>query len=286
MSTLSKVFVILNLVLSITFAVFVSYFYKHAQNWRAFYNELKVASDTTIKQKNLDIVDRDQVILGLTNKNAALRTEISARNGEISALNQEKNALQIEIQGQAATIKTLNNNAEKQTNLLASMKNDARQLQDKVNELQKQAEVAIREKDQALDTYHENELKLKDLNNILQACNESIHRLELENNSHQLIFNEMRRKGIPIDLGATPTITGNVTGLNRGVVMISVGSDDRVKEGYVFAIARGEHFICNIRIDKVWPDEASGVVLPDSLRPEANGQADIKVGDYVATHLQ
>ncbi len=287
MSTLSKVFVVLNLILSITFAVFVSYFYKHAQNWHAAYDTKKAEMEKTVADLKGEVADRDININGLNNKNGELRRMVSERETEIAKLNTEKSALQMDIQGQKATIETLNNNFTKLENLYAKKNDDARILQDKVNDLQGKIDAAVKAKDQALDAFNEGELKRNECTYLLSQLNEQIHKLSTENNNHQLIFAEMRRKGISIDsyMNVIPTVTGNVIGVKTGVVMVSIGADDGVKEGFVFTVVRGDHYVCNIRIDKVWPDMASGAVVPESLRPEANGQADVQVGDYVSTHL-
>ena len=45
------------------------------------------------------------------------------------------------------------------------------------------------------------------------------------------------------------------------IVILSVGSDDKVEEGHEFTVYRGEHFVARVQVSKVTSDMAGARVL-------------------------
>jgi hypothetical protein len=73
---------------------------------------------------------------------------------------------------------------------------------------------------------------------------------------------------------ADSPIRGQVTELRGDLATISVGSSDGVAEGMLFVIYRGFDYVCDLRVSKVEPNMAAGVIL--------NASTDPRVGDSVA----
>lgn len=84
---------------------------------------------------------------------------------------------------------------------------------------------------------------------------------------------------IKLQYTTVPLITGKVTSvsLTDDLVMINRGRDDKVKEGYEFAITRGGTRIGTLRVDRVFKGRSSARISQDGLKGK------VKQGDSVAT---
>ena len=288
MSTLSKIFVVLNLVLSIVFAVFVTQLYKQTQNWRQKHDELDVKTSAEIKKRDANIQELTLTVESLKGEVAhqrevffQLQAELSRKDTEIQGLSRDK------LQEQDKN-RSLTQDIARLTVDLSRAQDRARQLEDEREQGQQAKDAAIQEMERAQDAAHEWELQLNDMRNNLLAARESIVSKSTELEQYKMILQEMAQQGIPVDrfvVGATPLIEGRVVGILNGVVMISVGSDDGVREGYEFTVYRGDRYLCKIRIDKAFPDQAAGEILPDSLRPDASADDTVQANDHVSTRL-
>ncbi len=288
MSTLSKIFVVLNLVLSIVFAVFVTQLYKHTQNWRQKHDDLEVKTSGEKKKLETGIQDLNLTVESLKGEVAhqrelffQLQAELSRKDTEIQSLARDK------LQEQDKN-RSLTQDIARLTVDLSRAQDRARQLEDEREQSQKAKDAAIQEMERAQDAAHEWELQLNEKQNTLLALRESLTTKMAELEQYKMILQEMAQQGIPVDkfvVGATPLIEGRVVGVLNGVVMISVGSDDGVREGYEFTVYRGDRYLCKIRIDKAFPDQAAGEILPDSLRPDASAGDNVQANDHVSTRL-
>lgn len=288
MSTLSKIFVVLNLVLSIVFAVFVTQLYKQSHNWRQKHDDLEVRTSTEIKKRDANIQDMTLTVESLKGEVAhqrdlffQLQAEIARKDTEIQGLARDK------LQEQDKN-RSLTQDIARLTVDLSRAQDQARQLADEREQSQKAKDAAIQEMERTQDAAHEWELQLNETRNLLLAARESIVSKSTELEQYRMILQEMAQQGIPVDrfvVGATPLIEGRVVGVLNGVVMISVGSDDGVREGYEFTVYRGDRYLCKIRIDKAFPDQAAGDILPDSLRPDAAAGDTVQANDHVSTRL-
>jgi len=63
------------------------------------------------------------------------------------------------------------------------------------------------------------------------------------------------------------------------IVILSVGRDDKVKEGYKFTIYRGDDYVGQVIIDKVEKDYCSGYSM------KAVEKQPIQVGDRATTRF-
>lgn len=77
-----------------------------------------------------------------------------------------------------------------------------------------------------------------------------------------------------------PTVDGVVTATSKsGLVEISIGSDDGLREGHQLEVYSGSSYLGRIKIRKTSPDRAVGEIIPEYRK------GDIKKGDRVATRL-
>jgi hypothetical protein len=90
--------------------------------------------------------------------------------------------------------------------------------------------------------------------------------------------------GVPVadmvvDLSAGPEIQGKVLAVRpaAGLLMLSVGSDQKVEKGFRFFICRGERYIGKVEVEKVFNNMPSARILRDQTKEP------IKQGDDAAT---
>ncbi len=93
----------------------------------------------------------------------------------------------------------------------------------------------------------------------------------------------MQRKGIDPNEppeNTPPKVDGVVTAVSsKGLVEISIGSDDGIREGHQLEVFSGSSYLGRIKIRKISPDRAVGEIIPEFLKGE------IKKENRVATRL-
>lgn len=288
MSTVSKVFVIVNVVMAILFAGFQVTLYakrvKFKDRWK---NE--VASKATMeKKKNVEIADLTQTKNTLTRDNDQLIStvkELKSTNQTLRANYREYLTKELESSARAELAQTKLNEADAEL--------DRRHTQ--IDTMHK----IILKQQQALTVAKRNEFNAKnqkiefenELNNVRQQIHEVSRekaRVERDLSHHNWIIEKLLEAGVDVnDLvfgpAATPApaIKGLVLAVRRDVnlVMLSVGKDDGVKQGYKFTVYRRDRYIGKIEIEKVFHDMSSGRIIP------ALTQDEIIEGDSAATRI-
>jgi hypothetical protein len=97
---------------------------------------------------------------------------------------------------------------------------------------------------------------------------------------HDIDVNEPPENRAPTVDGIAPTVDGIVTATSKsGLVEISIGSDDGLREGHQLEVFSGSSYLGRIKIRKTSPDRAVGEIIPEYRK------GDIKKGDRVATRL-
>lgn len=287
MSTLSKIFVVLNLILSIVFATFVTHYYQHAQNWRQKHDELQVKSDGEIKDREGKIKDANAAVDSLKRELTLQRDQYYQLQAALERLQSENGDLATKLMKSEDLNRSLNASIDRLTAELTRANDEVRRLTEEREQSRLTKEAAIREMERAQEAAHEWQLQADEKDNLLRVMRDRVASLSEKIDQYTMVLQEMAHQGIPVErfvVDATPLIQGRVTGVFSGVVMISVGSDDGVREGFEFTVYRGEKYLCKIRIDKTFPDEAAGEIVPDSIRPDA-GSAPVQVNDNVTTRL-
>ena len=101
------------------------------------------------------------------------------------------------------------------------------------------------------------------------------------NSSHPAATWIWRHLGVDraADEAPTPAIDGQIVAVSgqQGIVVLSVGSDDGVESGHVFAVFRGDTFIGKVRATKVTKDLSGARIL------YLDGSVSIQAGDSATT---
>ena len=287
MSLLAKVFVVMQAVLVMVYLGMTASLYQHRRDWRTSYMKLKGRYSLAVSraQKEVD----------------ALRNFVKAKNELVEAKEREVRSLKTQVD-QAFQTSQRNANLFQQkstefqrlqedfqslsTRLDQAMQNNNR-LQDRKNELEGLLDTATTRREVAegqvarltnLTTSLEG-----DLGNLRQTFATTRKALR----DKELLISMAESQGFNFETlipgPPVPAIDGKVVAVKSDIspplVLLSVGADDKVQQGFQFSVYRGSTFVGKVVVERVLRDSAGCRVLFT-----ADGQ-DIQSGDSAATRL-
>ena len=282
MSTLAKIFVVINLFLAVAFVGVSAALLGERDSWKVRYeNEADrlehAVSAMTAKiqiletQKNdevrkyRDLYDRDQEVLREWERSRERVKDLQKDKGDLQA---QVSGLQTRLDNIDEAIQEVSRENTRLSDLarrLESERNDARGAQREAEELYYQilgeleiAEDGLRQKGKALT-----------------QTRDKLTSTELERDYAR------RHPGDPTQLTAPPPIDGRIVAVSSEVplVMMNVGLDDRVEKGHVFTVYRGAIYVSRVQVQDVFKDSCSAIIMPayQKLQP--------REGDDVSTRI-
>lgn len=280
MSVIAKILVVLNLVLAVVFLGASATYLGQKEGWRLKYEKLDAETQATIKALNDNLnqatknyQDQQQMTSVEVTKNAELRARIEQKEDEYGKLREAHNTLL----GQYERLSQVEKDQLDQIKQLMSDKDGLIAARDQA--LQEKA-AAVKEANDAVTEQRRLETELQDakdqcgnLEKQLVAANEDLDKTKLVVKAYE------DKVGPLPGIIAPPKIDATVAGVdnNLNIVMLSVGGDDGVKEGFEFTIYRNNEYVGQIVIDRVERDYCSG-----SSKKNLEKSA-IQVGDKATT---
>ena len=286
MSPLAKVFVVINLVLSIGFLGIVSTLFstraqyktelsaqasKHenlAKGWRAVEEEL--SGDIEGLEKNLEVAKRERDQFQVQNERVL---------GENADLESEKARLKKDLDNALAANTEKDGYLQQKDSEISRLSQRNENLKDETNAAKQEADTQKLRATRAV-------LVQGDLQQQLQDATALISTLTNERDEFASVVERARE--INPDLIARvlvspppPAIDGQVVAVREnGIVVLSVGGDDGVENGYEFTVYRRDKFLGKAKVTKVTSDLAGAKILYLS----DNGDS-LQVGDRVTTRI-
>jgi delta 1-pyrroline-5-carboxylate dehydrogenase len=280
MSVIAKILVVLNLVLAVVFLGASATYLGQKEGWKLRYEKMEGEKNQTIqaleanlRQATDNYQTQQQMTSSEQTKNTELRTRIEAKEEEYGKLREQHNTLL----GQYERLSQVEKDQLDQIKQLMSDKDGLITARDQA--LQEKA-AAVKEANDAVTEQRRLEtegLNAKDmiaaLETQLLAANEDLDKTKLVVKAYE------DKIGPLAGVIAPPKINAVVAGVdtNLNIVMLSVGRDDGVKEGFEFTIYRGSEYIGQIVIDRVERDYCSGA-SKKNIEKSA-----IQVGDQATT---
>lgn len=294
MSIVARVFIVLNLIVSIIFLIFSMEIWTAKTKWQKMYErereknvEMKadwqnreIELETAVAQRAAVIQRRNQKISALladvdkvTDENLALREEVGVAKAQVEVWQAMNEELVRENNRRNDEIAKLHRVLVKQQQAVAVAKqnevrarNDRAEMEDELNTL-RQAHAAL----------------ARDKRSIEQE-------LAMQNRR----FETLLAKGYPVwqilqeDVEAVQPFIPDALVLavkaDVQLAMLSVGAANGVKPGYRFTIKRGDKFIGKVQVEKVYPDMCSAKILPDMKAPGEEVQVhDEAISKYFKT---
>jgi len=277
-SLVAKVFVVLNLIISVAFLVFAMNVWTAQTKWQKMYETEKVQNvgwlakaQKTQLELSREVVYQQQEVakrkegydklkmdfnrvrdeqLQLQTRIAQIENEKQIKEAENQELSREKQRyfdeiikLKSVVTKQQQAVITERDNAVKARNLASELENELNVTKGSLSAIQRDKRAI--EEDLALQT--------RRIERLLEL-NVPIHKLLGEDPSATQVF-------VPDSqvLAVRPDV---------GLVMLSVGSQQGVKPGYQFTISRGSEYISKVQVEKVYPDMCSARIVPGMAKAE------------------
>jgi predicted nuclease with TOPRIM domain len=261
MSTVAKILVVLNLFLAVGFLGASATFLGVQENYK-----VQLAETSEKMQGEIDDLSAQKQKLGKDlSDQKALSAEKQAANEGLTA--------QTESQEQEFTrLREVHNQLLGQYERLSQTSSDLQSTIDSLladkNRLIGEKDGALTEKRGAVDDKNVAVTEQKRLENEILGLQDQIAELEtrfmanaekLANTELVVALYEEKFGTISGKLGV-PAIAAFVADVNNdlNIVLLSVGSDDKVKVGYEFTIYRNNEYVGRVVIDKVEKDHCSG----------------------------
>ena len=287
MSALAKVFVVFIFLLSILFFGTSATLYLTREDWATNYESYRTAVTAEVaklevrvkaikgERDTLDdalrLVSRDEI--AKAEKVKKLRVELDGKNAQIAQVSAQRDE---SIIAKTAT-DNVNASLVSQNTTLTTQLREAHDNRDTAIDAQK---VANAEKFRMKRDLDATTTELHEARVEHSALDDKYSSLEL---AYGAVEKKLGKDGIEAILSGlvSPPIDALVEEVdaNLSLVVLSVGSQDEVKEGAEFTIYREDKFVGKVRVNKVYENLAGARVLFT-----AEG-ADIKQGDRATTRI-
>jgi hypothetical protein len=277
-SLVAKVFVVLNLIISVAFLVFAMNVWTQGTKWQKMYEKEKV--------QNVDWLAKTQKVqLDLSRQVVFEQQNVAMQKQENVSLRLDRNRIrdeQLALQTKIAQIENEKSIKEAENQELS------REKQRYFDEIIKLKSVVTKQQ-QAVIVERENAVKARneksEIENELNVTKQTLAALQRDKRTiEEDLALQTRRieglldKGVPIYriLGEDPQATqaavpdAQVLAVRGdvGLVMISVGSQQGVKPGYQLTVSRGSEYVGKVQVEKVYPDMCSARIVPGTMKGE------------------
>jgi len=288
MSLLAKVFVVIQTMLVMVYLGVSATLYQHTNDWRGSYRKLKERYKVMSQLSGREIDALRQANKAKSDFISSKQTEVSDLKKELDRQNAELTRLHTDLNSEKQRFTTEQNNLTTITNQKADVEKSLGAQRTRTDELQNNLDVATRRREIAegqvarltqLDTSLTN-----DISTLRQNYNDTRKALK----EKEIVIAMLEEKGVNVATLVAgppmPAIDCRVTAVKSDVqpalVLLNVGSNDKVEKGFHFSVYRGSEFIGKVVVEKVLADSAGCRVLFVK-----DGQS-VQSGDSAATRLQ
>ncbi|MEE8141800.1 MAG: hypothetical protein V3T77_01745 [Planctomycetota bacterium] len=267
MSPLAKVFVVLNLILALSFLAVSATLFQASDNWKRVAereNEVRLSEIDAFKsvKERLD---------GQVSSLEATKAQLS---GENSTLSQEKNRL-LDANGDLrkekarleGKIDSLETHLATRADQISDLNEDIKRLSSLKDRLQKESNDAVEEKKASVLVMNRSLLHTNQLAADLEEMRIQLSVMRKDYEESDSILQRIVGSGfdltqfiIPMP---APPIDGTVVAVKQDVdlVILSVGDDDKVKPGFEFTVYRDGQFVAKVQVSRVTADMSGARIL-------------------------
>ena len=271
MGTFAKIFIVVNLVLAVLFMGAAAALLGTAESWKKKYEEStfqEVASVNKSVKKALD--DRDAAITKATGERDKYQNDLMVEQRRATELDKKVAEKASEYTKIADKYNRISEDFNALQKSFAEMRDNTKEAFAENKKLQGQVDTALgeaadakKDADNLRETLEREKGTTKQLQADLGASEKSNMMLTEEKNRLADVIAMVKEKfgadaiaNLMVQEAVKATVVGVDADLN--IVLISVGSEDKVQIGYTFTVYRGGQYIGKLVIDKVGPDWSSG----------------------------
>jgi cell division protein FtsL len=272
MNLLGKIFVVAILVMSIFFMAIAAAVFATHTNWRdaarALETKLQAAqSDNNTLKSELEALQTRTTAESTAQKEAlaALETE-RERLAQINATLQNEQATLTQQRREATAA------VEASHKTLADKRAEIEGLRTNIHSAQQERDKSVRQTVAMLDQLHQAEADLARLKRFNTRLSAQVAKAGKLLEPFRLTLNS------PVDRTPPPLDGVVLDADSKGLVEISLGSDDGLERNHVLQVYRGSRYLGSIKVTEVLPDRAVAKIQPDA-------KGAIQREDRVATRL-
>jgi len=280
MSALAKVFVVVVFVLSLIFFGTSATLYQTRRDWRGAYDSL--SSEWKAKKAELENQIKSQ-----QKAFEAKDAELAKAKATAEDLDQKLRVKDTEIKERDKKVLTAENAEKASTELSRQLSDSLKTGEAAYATLQQTLDKTKAGLDAAIVTAREANERRDSMRLDLEKTQQELHvaRTEYDGLSEKLESLEMvlaaaKERGVVIPAQGAPRIDAIVKGVRDQIVLLSVGKDQKVEEGYEFTVFRGSDFIGKVKVFRVFPDLAGAQVVYTK-----DEKAEIRAGDRASTSI-
>ena len=275
MSTVAKIFVILNFVLAAVLLGSAAAELGHEDNW-------KVRHDKMLAEKDGEIANVTKLLNEERGNVKTLQANLNQAGDERNQAREKADALQTAYEQIKKSYDELNASLANQSKALQIAQNTIQEGRKLVDQLQQERQVltdnlskASEERVAAVKMQNQLELNLEQLTAQLQDTQAKLATADGDLKGTRFRLESILRSNPGIDQGAEqPAQTAKVLAADNAanIVVVSLGAEDGVKEGFRYTLSRGNQYVATIQITNVQAKQSAGKVMTGmSKMPVAAG---------------
>ncbi len=285
MSSIARIFIVLNLLLTALVLGWASNLMSADQNWMDQHAALVTSSDAALAGKDEEITNLNTEVASLKESSGRFREE---RDSNAASLGRANSDLEMEREKSAAAQATVS----KFSQTISGIDDGRKATQDKFDQAQEDKVAAIDARREAEEAAKDAGDAKRAAEEALAAANRTIASLETNVNSLTQSLGRTETTLATVveiynvnmeDIVSQPEISGAVVVVSNdvkpGLLGINRGKADGVKRGYVFSIYNGSQFKGKARVESVEDNMCFAVV--ESVYENRS----FSTGDMAATRL-
>ena len=280
MSPLAKIFVVVNLILSVAFFGSAATLFAPRVNWKAEAIKFKGEADKLLKEVNDRFEKQAGNYRDLSTKHAKLNSDFTALSAEKVKLESTFQETKTKLSSSELRIDTEVKEKTQLNSRMQGLEANNTQLGSRVESLNKEYADAKAQTEKATSEYTRIRVDLDKSNEQLEKSLIEMASIQSNLETANMELAAAKAAGYHGFTTAPPidAIVEAVKGDDK-LVVLSVGRDQKVQEGFEFTIYRGDRFVGKVKVTKVYENLAGARIL------FTNEGESIQIGDKAATQI-
>ncbi|MBN1421595.1 MAG: hypothetical protein JXP34_22675 [Planctomycetes bacterium] len=283
MSALGKVFLVINLVLALIFLGTSATLFSTRSRWRDEAEDVKAKMEGEAEKYVEEANALKSALDQLGEQLRAMQTHNVKLTTDASSLRQESARLTTEVADAKTETVRLNSLLTEKEGVVKQQGGQVSKLQDQVTALTEQAKNAMSEMEKAVAERDRMALDLDGTKGELHKTLTELEDVKRGKADLEAYVEAIRREvpDVPASPDMVPKIDAKIFAVKRdqNLVVLTVGQDDKVREGYPFSVFRGGEYIGKVKVIEVLGD-ISGARIEFTVPGK-----EIREGDNATTRL-
>ncbi len=263
MSSVARIFVVLNLVLAVAFLVAASTFLGLNNDYKGKFEGEKAGRAADGERHALQVSEKDASLAKVSGDLNTARQQ--SADLESRSTNLQSQVVSLEASGKTkdTQIADLTRANTEHAGAIERLRSDNNRLATANTDLDAKQRDAVARMDKAVGDLDAEQKKNLDANNNIAGLEKDVVKLKDDVSSRDLLIDFAKSKGIDFEnIMVMAPVKGQVVNADNALKLVqaNVGSNSGVKRGYVLDIVRGGTYIGRFRVDTVGPTYCAGLI--------------------------